>query len=183
MHKLVERLLVVGRAFGGYDAIEHQDGDAVPGDLTPQLGQEPLEPIGFQNTQAVEVSQLIRDLRSIEERHDAQVLHHARVILGEQGDVERPATRRDVMEADLVTKRGFAGAGRALNDVKAAFEEAATQNDIQAGDPAWHPLELAAMLLAHGRTTSTCRGRVTMNTEPPPCASSTLIVPPMASTS
>ena len=80
------------------------------------------------------------------------MLHHARVILGEQGDVERPAAGRDVMEADLVAERGLAGAGRALDDVKAAFEEAAAaQDDIETGDPARHPLELLAVHLAHGR--------------------------------
>ena len=96
---------------------------------------------------------------------------------------DRPPTGCDVMEADLVAKRGFAGAGRPLNDIKAAFEEAATQNDIEAGDPTWHPLEVAAARLAHGRTASPCRGRITVNTEPPPSASSTLIVPPIALTS
>src|SRR4051812_14896333 len=87
------------------------------------------------------------------------------------------------MEANLVAERGFAGTGGALNDVKAAFEKAAAQNDIEAGNPTGHPLEFAAVHLAHGWLTSTCRGSVTVNTDPPPWASSTLIVPPMASTS
>jgi hypothetical protein len=87
------------------------------------------------------------------------------------------------MEAELIAERGFAGTGRALDDVKAAFEEATAQNDIDAGDAARHPLELATNNLAHGRASSPCRGRVTVNTEPPPGASSTLIVPPMALTS
>src|SRR3954470_3131839 len=113
--------------------------------------------------QAVEVGQLIRDLRAIKERHDAQVLHHPRVILGEQGDVECPVAGRDAMETDLVAECGFTGARRAPNDVKAAFEEAAAaQNDIETGNPARPPLEFLAVPLAHGATASTCRGRFTV---------------------
>jgi hypothetical protein len=50
MHELVERLLAVCQTLGGYDAIEHQNGNIVPGDLTAQLGRKPIEPVGFQNT-------------------------------------------------------------------------------------------------------------------------------------
>ena len=47
---LVERLLAVCQTLGGYVAIEHQNGNIVPGDLTAQLGRKPIEPVGFQNT-------------------------------------------------------------------------------------------------------------------------------------
>ncbi len=50
-------------------------------DLTPQQAQKSLEALIVQHAEAVDVGELVRDLRLVEERHDAEVLHHPGVIL------------------------------------------------------------------------------------------------------
>ena len=69
------------------------------------------------------------------------MLHHAGVVFGEQGDVERPAAAADMVEADLIAEGGLAAAGWPLNDVEAALEEATVQDDVKACNAAWKPVQ------------------------------------------
>ena len=111
------------------------------------------------------------------------MLHHPGVVFGQQCNIQRLAAAGDVIEADLVAEGGLASARRALDDIQASLEKAAPQDGVEAANAARHPIEPGNAAIGHQRFASTQRGKVTLNTEPPPCASSTVIVPSMASTS
>ncbi len=59
---------------------------------------------------------------------------HVAVGLGKQGDVGRPAPRRDVREAGLVPQDRLARPRDAHDSVQVAAEQAAPQQTIQGGD-------------------------------------------------
>ena len=72
------------------EAVDHQHRAAPPLDLTPGKVGERLQPALEHVAKGAEIGQLVRDKRLVEERHPPQVLHHARMVLGE----ERHDTRR-----------------------------------------------------------------------------------------
>jgi hypothetical protein len=75
---------------------------------------------------------------------------HARVVLGEQGRIQRSAPGADMPEADLVGEDCFAGSGRSLDDEEAAANEAPADDCIQPRDTTWHPLQDRAHCLISG---------------------------------
>src|SRR5450631_2142615 len=99
------------------------------------------------------------------------MLHHAGVVLGEQRGVERTAACSDVVEGDLVGQRRFSGAGRALDDVQAALEEAAAEDGVEPGNAARYPVQPGAIGVVHCCLPVTCKGSVTVKRAPPPGAS------------
>jgi hypothetical protein len=66
---------------------------------------------------------LVRIFELSKKAHDAQVLHQAGVVFGEQHNVERPAATADMVEADLIAEDGLAAAGWSLNDVEATLRK------------------------------------------------------------
>ncbi len=81
---------------------------------------------------------------------------HVAVSLGEQGDVGRPAPRRDVREAGLVSEDRLARPGGAHDDVEVAAQQATPQQPIQRGDTAGdtaRPLRRLLLTLRHTLTT------------------------------
>jgi hypothetical protein len=54
-----------------------------------------------------------------------------------------------VVEANLVPENRFADAGRALDDVEPALQEAALQHGVEPGNAAWHMGNAAVVFIGH----------------------------------
>ena len=124
------------------EAVDHQHGAAPPLDLPPGKVGERLQPALAHVAKGAEIGQLVRDKRLVEKRHPPQVLHHARVVLGEERHIQgASALSPNVVEADLVAEDGLARPRRTLDDVDAAPHEPAAQDRVEAGHATRHPLQ------------------------------------------
>ena len=181
MGELVEALGISSRALGGGEAVEDEDGCLARHDLPAQHIEQTRQSVLAHGAERANVADPVGDECRVEKRHAAHVLHHARMVLGKQGGIDRSPASRRVVEAELVGKRRLARAGRALDDVKPALEEAATQNGVQAGNAGRHPVQRSVVALAQTLAPTVCMGSVTVNRAPPSGASSTVMLPCMAS--
>ena len=152
--------------------------------LASEQSEQAPRALGLQNAETADIGDRLRQLRPVEEPHRAEVQEHPGVALAQQRDVERPATRGGVMEAESDCQGSSYPSRQALEDMDPALGEAAAQDDVEARDPARDPFDRPlghVAALPGGLAADT--GSATVNDDPCPGALSMLIVPPMAVTS
>lgn len=129
-----ERLLPGALGDGDQAVEDEQGGVALPQGVVQHL-EERREAALLQGAGTAEVDQGVAHHPLVVEGERAEVAEHAAVGLGQQGDVDRPPARRDVGEGELVAEDRLAGAGVALDQIQAAAQQAAAQDDVEPGDP------------------------------------------------
>ena len=179
-------------------AVEHQQ-RCTPGQhLAAQEGGKAVQPLVLQDAVGADIGDLVGRAGRVEEPHRAQMRHHAAVIFPQHGDEQCPAALAGMVEQDLVGQDRLARAGRTLDRVQAALQEAAAQDGVQAGHEAACPRDLAGpvravgLKLRHGRSgpkdcgATDCdardggaRGSLTVKVDPSPGWLDTAMRPPM----
>jgi len=112
-------------------AIEHKDAGIAGPNLAANHVEQSAQPVVLQRLEGADIGHPVRDRIFIEELHPPHMPDHAGVALREQRNIQRVAALGRLREANLVAKNGFSGAGRALDDVDAAVENAPTEYRIQ----------------------------------------------------
>jgi hypothetical protein len=147
--------------------VDHQQRGAAPLHLGADQRGQCAETAFLENAEGADVVDPIRHRRRVEELHPPQVREHARVRLGQHGDIQGAVAGRGMVEADVVGEDGLPGAGRALHDVDTALGQPALEDQVEAGDAGRRPGQVT-MRLAHGAPGLSCcawrrRGRMTTN--------------------
>ena len=120
-----------GGFFDDRKPVEDHEAGIVRLDFAAQQVQHSREAVLLEHTKGADVIEAVGDDRFFEKAELPDMQQHPRMILGQQGDIERAAAVGDMMEADLVAEDRLAGSGRALDDKEPAAQKAAAQNRIQ----------------------------------------------------
>lgn len=131
-------------------AVKHQEIRLVGQHLPANEGQQARKPVVLKRPADVGVGYLLGDAAFIEELHRTQMEHHPTMVLAKHADEQRPATIGGACIDDLARQDRLAEAGRSLDHVQAATQEAAAQDRIKPRHAGADAADLPAVLACHG---------------------------------
>ncbi len=106
-------------------AIDHQRRRLARGHLPAQQMQQTRQPIFFQRVEATDIEDAVADRSFIVKFQVSDIQQHPTDSLGDQRHVQNLASRRSLIEANLIPENRLADSGRSFDDIQTASEEAA----------------------------------------------------------